>query len=80
MDPELGKRQSMTIDEYLNTPIEGRLRKLRGLPAEEAAAIHEEMRKRQQAFLDSYDGPVHRYIPSIEEGAYGCIDPYPDDD
>ncbi|GHE47386.1 hypothetical protein GCM10017673_56550 [Streptosporangium violaceochromogenes] len=63
----------MNLDELLALPERDRLKRLKSLPGAEREAILDELRKRQQAFRDSYDGPVHRYVPSAEEGR--CIDP-----
>lgn len=63
----------MNLDALLAISERDRLKRLKILPVEEREAILEEIRKRQQAVRDSYDGPIYRYIPSVEEG--GCIDP-----
>lgn len=63
----------MDLDELVALPAGERLKRMKSLPRGEREAILEEIRRRQQAFRDSYDGPVHRYVPSVEEGR--CIAP-----
>lgn len=66
----------MDFDELLTLSYRERVKYMRSLSPEGREAILQEERRRQQVFMDSYEGPVHHCV--LETG--GCIDPYPEDD